>query len=67
LDGYAAGLARPLTELERRLVPTFCLARQLEDLRQRLYGISRLDASQDLRYARLIAMRVEMMDQIPLD
>jgi Ser/Thr protein kinase RdoA (MazF antagonist) len=66
LDGYAVGLTRPLSELELRLAPTFCLARQLEDLRQRLYGLSTLDASQNTRYARLIAMRVDMMDQLQL-
>jgi Ser/Thr protein kinase RdoA (MazF antagonist) len=67
LDGYSAGLERPIEQLELRLVPYSCLARQLEDLRQRLYCLSRLDSSQDALYAKLIAMRVDMMDQIPLN
>ena len=64
LDGYASSARRPFSDLERRLVPPFCLARQLEDLRQRLYTLANLGSSRDELYARLIGMRVDMMDQI---
>jgi Ser/Thr protein kinase RdoA (MazF antagonist) len=64
VDGYASGLAQPLTKRERQMTPAFCLARQLEDLRQRLSAIPNLDASEDQLYATLIGMRVDMMDQI---
>ena len=67
LQGYADALNDPLTEHEASLVPTFCLARQLEDLRQRLAGLATLSAEADLQYARLIKMRVDMMDQIELN
>lgn len=64
LQGYADTLFDPLTEQERSLVPAFCLARQLEDLRQRLAGLPTLAPEADEQYARLIQMRVAMMDQI---
>ncbi len=67
LAGYESQIDEPLTSQERRLVPAFCLARQLEDLRQRLHVIPNLDPSQDELYARLIAMRVETMDHIALN
>jgi Ser/Thr protein kinase RdoA (MazF antagonist) len=66
IDGYASGLDVPLAVGERRMAPAFCLARQLEDLRQRLRVLPKLDNADDERYARLIGMRVEMMDQIEL-
>jgi hypothetical protein len=65
LEGYASGFSSPMSPEELRLVPLFCLARQLEDLRQRLYVLDQLDAAHDGLYAQLIKMRVEMMDQIP--
>lgn len=66
LEGYDSVTSPRLSETEWKLVPAFCLARQLEDLRQRLFALPTLDASLDSKYARLIAMRVEMMDQIEL-
>jgi Ser/Thr protein kinase RdoA (MazF antagonist) len=67
LAGYESTIAEPLTAGERRLIPAFCLARQLEDLRQRLQVIPNLESSQDATYARLIQIRMEMMDQIELN
>jgi Ser/Thr protein kinase RdoA (MazF antagonist) len=67
LEGYDATASVPLSDAERRLVPAFCLARQLEDLRQRLFALPTLAASLDAKYARLIARRVAMMDQIKLN
>jgi len=67
LEGYESKIAEPLTNNEKRLVPAFCLARQLEDLRQRLRVIPDLVPSQDAIYAQLIAMRVETMEQIELN
>jgi aminoglycoside phosphotransferase (APT) family kinase protein len=64
VDGYASCTAQPLTILERQMMPAFCLARQLEDLRQRLRAIPTIDPSDDDVYATLIGMRVAMMDQI---
>ncbi len=67
LEGYESTISTPLSDAEKKLVPAFCLARQLEDLRQRLFALPRLDASLDAKYSRLIAMRLEMMDQIELN
>jgi aminoglycoside phosphotransferase (APT) family kinase protein len=67
IDGYASRLTAPLTAGERRLAPAFCLARQLEDLRQRLFVLPKLDDAEDERYATLIGMRVEVMDQIEIN
>jgi len=64
LAGYSEVLDDPLSDLELELAPTFCLARQLEDLRQRVAALPRLAQAEDRKYARLIQMRVEMMDQI---
>ncbi len=67
VDGYASRLDVPLTALEQQMLPAFCLARQLEDLRQRLCTVPELDVSHDEKHATLIGMRVEMMDQIELN
>ena len=64
LSGYEAGLGSPLSPAERDAVQPFCLARQLEDLRQRVATITGLDRDRRRLYAELIAMRVDMMDQI---
>ena len=66
LAGYSAALDNPLSGQELRLVPTFSLARQLEDLRQRVAALPTLPAQADRQYATLIDMRVDMMDQIDL-
>jgi len=64
LKGYSSALDQPLSSLELDLVPAFCLARQLEDLRQRLQVIPHLSEEHDETYSLLIGMRVEIMDQI---
>jgi Ser/Thr protein kinase RdoA (MazF antagonist) len=64
LRGYAAATRRPLTPSELRCVPAFCLARHLEDLRQRLFVLASLAREADATYAALIAMRVLLMNQI---
>ena len=66
LEGYAAATDMPISEGEMACVPAFCLARQLEDLRQRLSILRELPAEKDEEYAKLIGMRVEMMDQIEM-
>jgi Ser/Thr protein kinase RdoA (MazF antagonist) len=66
LAGYEAEVDEPLTDDERALIPAFCMARQLEDLRQRVRALSELDASRHTEYATLIVRRVEMLDQIVL-
>jgi Ser/Thr protein kinase RdoA (MazF antagonist) len=64
LAGYAPELDAPLSSAEEEMVPYFCLARQLEDLRQRVKTLCGLSERQDATYATLIARRVAMMDQI---
>lgn len=64
LQGYSTVLETPLSVQERSMVPAMCLARQLEDLRQRVATLPTLDPAKRPLYASLIAMRVEMMDQI---
>jgi len=64
LQGYDHEAEKPLTNQEFAAVPAFCLARHLEDLRQRLAVLADLPAEQDTEYAKLIEMRVELMDQI---
>ena len=66
VEGYASASTEPLIDRERKLTPAFCLARQLEDLRQRLRVLPTLSTENDDEYARLIGMRVAMMDQITL-
>lgn len=67
LAGYDSEANPPLTQEEWHLVPAFCLARQLEDLRQRVRALPNLSTSQEELYASLIQRRVEMMDQIELN
>ncbi|MCC6731007.1 MAG: phosphotransferase [Chthonomonadales bacterium] len=64
LAGYGETTARPLTATERAGVPAFCVARQLEDLRQRLAVLPRLAESRDTEYAALVAMRLACMERI---
>jgi len=64
LQGYAEALDEPLTDSEKAMVPAFCLARQLEDLRQRVRALPGLADEVDAEYAILIARRVDMLDQI---
>jgi chorismate mutase len=45
-------------------VPAFCLARQLEDLRQRLAVLRQLPPERDGEYETLIKMRAHLMEQI---
>lgn len=64
LSGYTRATSRPVSEHERACVGAFCLARQLEDLRQRLDVLPGLALDQDGPYAALIAIRVRLMDDI---
>lgn len=64
LGGYRAELDEPLSDAEEEMIPFYCLARQLEDLRQRMRTLPGLAPHQDAEYATLITRRVEMMDQI---
>lgn len=64
LSGYVHATSRPVSEHERACVGAFCLARQLEDLRQRLDVLARLTAEQDETYAALVGIRVQLMDAI---
>lgn len=64
VDAYGAASDLPLSNVERSLIPVFCLARQLEDLRQRVRVLPQLDLGRHADYATLIARRVEMLDQI---
>ncbi|MDC0937316.1 aminoglycoside phosphotransferase family protein, partial [Pirellulales bacterium] len=67
LSGYSAALDVPLTRQEQDLIPSFCLARQLEDLRQRMQVLHSLDSKHDEEYSVLIEMRLEIMEQIDLN
>lgn len=67
LSGYERELDEALTATERDLVPAFCLARQLEDLRQRVQALTGLNEELEEQYAVMITRRVEMMDQISLN
>ncbi|QEG35146.1 phosphotransferase enzyme family protein [Bythopirellula goksoeyrii] len=67
LSGYSEVIEIPLTQQEKDLVPTCCLARQLEDLRQRMQLVRSLDSAQDQEYSELIGLRIEMMEQIELN
>lgn len=64
LKGYAESTNLPLSAAEQACVPAFCLARHLEDLRQRLHVLSTLPAERDAEYARLIEIRLRFMRQI---
>ena len=64
LNGYAAATARQLSPAELAMIPAFTLARQLEDLRQRVAVLPTLPVASDAQYARLIEMRSDMLCQI---
>lgn len=64
LRGYSNAIDRPLGPTELSMIPAFTLARQLEDLRQRLAVLPTLPVSLDAQYARLIEMRCDMLSQI---
>jgi len=64
LRGYAEALDEPLSADEKSLVLAFCVARQLEDLRQRVRALPALADRHDAEYATLIVRRVDMLDQI---
>jgi Ser/Thr protein kinase RdoA (MazF antagonist) len=64
LKGYQAATGRKVTHREMSCVPAFCLARQLEDLRQRLCLLASLTKEQDEEYAVLIRGRIRMLNHI---
>jgi Ser/Thr protein kinase RdoA (MazF antagonist) len=64
LKGYQEATAAPLLPEELRAVLPLCLARQLEDLRQRVRALPSLPSEKDLEYAVLIRGRVRMMNQM---
>jgi len=64
LESYRRSVARPPSPEEIACVPAFCMARQLEDLRQRLHVLPHLPQRLDREYAALIRIRVTLMDQI---
>jgi Ser/Thr protein kinase RdoA (MazF antagonist) len=64
LAGYGDALDDPPTADELALVPAFCLARQLEDFRQRAQTLHHLPIERDREYAELMHRRVAMMEQI---
>ena len=64
VDSYRRCAQPPVTEHELMCVRAFCLARQMEDLRQRVLALPTLPADADAQYAALIEIRVGMMDQI---
>jgi Ser/Thr protein kinase RdoA (MazF antagonist) len=64
LKGYQKGTGRPLSHREMACVPAFCLARQLEDLRQRVCLLESLREEQDEEYAMLIRGRIRMLSHI---
>jgi len=64
LKGYQEGTGQRITHREMTCVPAFCLARQLEDLRQRLCLLASLTKEQDEEYAILIRGRIRMLSHI---
>ena len=64
LNGYQRGTAKRLERAELLCVPTFCLARQLEDLRQRVRVIPQLTPEQDSKFEVLIRGRIRIMSEI---
>jgi len=64
LDGYQHATKRPISVAELHAVPVFCLARQLEDLRQRVAVLSQIDAASDFTYALQIGSRIQSMREI---
>ncbi len=61
LHGYQKASAWPIPREELRAAPLFSLARQFEDLRQRMHVLPALPAAEDAGYATLIQGRVRMM------
>ncbi|MBI3920120.1 MAG: phosphotransferase [Armatimonadetes bacterium] len=64
LEGYCDHAKPALTAEEIAAVPVFCLARQLEDLRQRLHVLATLPDEQDEVYAQLVEARLRIMEDI---
>jgi Ser/Thr protein kinase RdoA (MazF antagonist) len=64
IDGYQHGTERPVSNAELRAVPLFCLARQLEDLRQRVAVMPQISATEDPTYSALIESRIQSMCEI---
>ena len=62
--GYSQSTTRPLTQQEQACVPVFCIARQLEDLRQRLAVLPCLPQTRDAEYAALIHGRLRIMKRL---
>jgi Ser/Thr protein kinase RdoA (MazF antagonist) len=60
LDGYAAAAATPLAPAETACVPLFLVARQLEDLRQRVHVLAALPEERHAEYAVIAATRVRL-------
>lgn len=64
LIGYGEALRQPPSAAELASVPMFCLARHMEDLRQRLHVLATLPPERDVEYSRIIAIRLRFMRQI---
>jgi Ser/Thr protein kinase RdoA (MazF antagonist) len=67
LNSYNKTSEIPLQDNEIEAIGICILARQLEDLRQRLQIAPELSESAGIKNANLIDMRMEMMDQIKMD
>jgi Ser/Thr protein kinase RdoA (MazF antagonist) len=61
LRGYAAAADPPVSAHENACIPVFLLARQLEDLRQRLAVCPILPEERDGEYAALVEMRLRLI------
>ena len=64
LRGYNACASSPFTKRELDCIPAFCIARQLEDLRQRVSVLAESPRVWDEEFATLIQGRVQMMRSI---
>lgn len=64
LAGYVDEAQPAVTEGELALAPLFCVARQLEDLRQRLAVIAGLAPERDHEYACLVRMRLGFIGRL---
>jgi Ser/Thr protein kinase RdoA (MazF antagonist) len=64
LNGYQRAASRPLSPIELDCIPALCMARQLEDLRQRVFVLADLVPEMDAEYAALIRGRVRALDSI---
>ncbi|MBF89195.1 MAG: hypothetical protein CMG75_05920 [Candidatus Marinimicrobia bacterium] len=67
LNSYNKTSEIPLQENEIEVIGVCIMARQLEDLRQRLQIIPTLSEPEGIKNANLIDMRLEMMNQITMD